>query len=191
MRYLVLIFAYLLGSVPFGIICASIFGGADPRTMGSRNIGATNVRRSAGKSAAALTLALDILKGALPVLVACALGLPEAFIAAAGFFAFLGHLYPIFLRGKGGKGVATACGLMFVLSPLATLIALLVFIIAFVVKRYVSLASMLAAISMPVSLYLLHIHGSYVGLGLIVALFIIWRHRANIKRLLSGDEAKF
>ncbi len=190
MRYLLLIFAYLLGSVPFGVICASVFGGADPRTMGSRNIGATNVRRSAGKGAAALTLALDILKGAVPVILARALGLPDHFIATAGFLAFLGHLYPLFLRGKGGKGVATACGVMFVVSPPATVIALLVFIITVALKRYVSLASILAALSMPISLYMLRIHGEYIGLGLIIALFIILRHRANIKRLLAGEEAK-
>ncbi len=190
MRYLILIVAYVLGSIPFGIISARVFGGADPRTMGSRNIGATNVRRSAGKPAAILTLILDILKGALPVLAARALGLPYAFVAAAGLLAFLGHLYPLFLGFKGGKGVATACGVMFVLSPLATLIALAVFIITAAIKRYVSLASILAAASLPVSLYVLCGPGEYLVLGFIIAIFVIFRHRANIKRLLSGKENK-
>jgi len=190
MRYLVLIAAYLLGSVPFGIIFSGIFGGADPRTMGSRNIGATNVRRSAGKAAAALTLIMDILKGAVPVLVARALGLSDVFVAMAGLLAFLGHLYPLSLGFKGGKGVATACGVMFVVSMPATLIALGVFIIAAALKRYVSLASILAAASLPVSLYLLRSRQHYFALGLIISLFVIFRHRANIKRLLAGEENK-
>lgn len=188
MRYLFLIFAYVLGSVPFGIICARIFGGTDPRTMGSRNIGATNVRRSAGRSAAALTLILDILKGALPVLAAGALGLPDEYVATAGLLAFLGHLYPVFLGFRGGKGVATACGVMFVVSPPATFIALVVFILAAAIKRYVSLASILAAASMPISLYVLQGPGDSFVLGLIIAIFVIWRHRANITRLLAGEE---
>lgn len=190
MRYLILIAAYLLGSIPFGIISARIFGGADPRTMGSCNIGATNVRRSAGKTAALLTLILDILKGALPVLAARAFGLPHAFVATAGLLAFLGHLYPIFLGFKGGKGVATACGIMFVISPLATIIALAVFIITLALKRYVSLASILAAASMPLVLYLLRSPHDYSVLGLIIAIFVVFRHRANIKRLFAGEENK-
>ncbi len=186
-RYLLPLAAYLLGSVPFGILFARLFGGADPRTMGSGNIGATNVRRAAGKAAGALTLAADILKGAAPAYVATALGLPPVYVAAAGFAAFLGHLYPLFLGFRGGKGVATACGVMFVISPLATVLALLVFIAAVAAKRYVSLGSMLAAASMPLFLYLSG-REDFVGLGVLIALFIILKHRANIRRLLAGEE---
>jgi len=155
--------------------------------MGSGNIGATNVRRAAGVAAGALTLAADILKGAAPVYVAAAPGLPPAYVAAAGLAAFLGHLYPLFLGFRGGKGVATACGVMFVISPLATVLALLVFIVAVAAKRYVSLGSMLAASSMPLFLYLAG-HEDFIGLGILIALFIILKHRANIRRLLSGEE---
>ncbi len=188
-RYLLPIIAYVLGSVPFGIIFSRLFGGKDPRTTGSRNIGATNVRRSAGKTAAALTLIADILKGAAPVYAAEALGLPSAFVAASGFAAFLGHLYPVFLGFKGGKGVATACGVMAVIAPLATVIALLVFIITVAIKRYVSLGSMLAAGSMPIILYLIGA-SEFVGLGVLIAAFITLKHRANIRRLLAGEENK-
>ncbi len=190
MRYILIIAAYILGSIPFGIICARLFGGVDPRTTGSRNIGATNVRRSAGKTAAACTLILDILKGALPVLTARAFGLPYGVIAIIGSAAFLGHLYPVFLGFKGGKGVATACGVMFVISPIATAIALCIFIIVVALKKYVSLASIAAALSMPLSLYLLRTPGDYIGLGLFIAFFIILKHKANIIRLLSGVENK-
>jgi glycerol-3-phosphate acyltransferase PlsY len=108
-------------------------------------------------------------------------------VEAAGIAAFLGHLYPLFLGFRGGKGVATACGVMFVISPLATVLALLVFIVAVAARRYVSLGSMLAASSMPVFLYLSG-HEDFVGLGVLIALFIILKHRANIRRLLAGEE---
>jgi len=186
--YLLPIIAYLLGSVPFGVILASLFHGKDPRVTGSRNIGATNVRRAAGKTAAALTLAADILKGAVPVYAAWAMALHPSIVALSGLGAFLGHLYPVFLGFRGGKGVATACGVMAVVSPLATALALVVFIITVAAKRYVSLGSMLAASSMPVFLYLLPGARDFPGLGVVIAAFIIFRHRANIKRLLQGEE---
>jgi len=188
MRYLLILLAYLLGSVPFGIIFARLLGGVDPRTTGSGNIGATNVRRAAGKTAGALTLIMDILKGAIPVIVAIKLGLPYAYVATIGLAAFLGHLYPLFLGFRGGKGVATACGVLFVISPLATVLAIAVFILTVALTKFVSLGSMLAALSMPVFLYLLLGANDYTMLGIIIAFFIILKHKGNIKRLLSGVE---
>jgi len=188
MRYILILVAYLLGSVPFGIFFARLFGGTDPRATGSRNIGATNVRRAAGSAAAALTLAMDILKGAVPGMVALKLGFPSAFVATIGLAAFLGHLYPLFLGFKGGKGVATACGVLFVISPLATILAIALFILTVVMTRFVSLGSMLGASAMPVFIYLLVDTKDYAMLGLIIAFFIIFKHRGNIKRLLAGKE---
>jgi len=188
MRYLLIPAAYLLGSVPFGIIFARICGGTDPRAVGSGNIGATNVRRAAGKGAAALTLIMDILKGALPVFAAISLGLPYAYVATIGLAAFLGHLYPIFLGFRGGKGVATACGVLFVISPLATVLAIVVFVLVVAISRFVSLGSMLAALSMPIFLYTLFGASVYTMLGVLIAIFITIKHRGNIKRLLAGEE---
>ncbi len=187
MRYVLPILGYLLGSIPFGLIFARLFGGRDPRTTGSGNIGATNVRRAAGKPAAALTLIADILKGALPTYAAVELGLPPAIVAASALGPFLGHLYPLFLGFRGGKGVATACGLMFVISPLATVLALVVFIVTVALRRYVSLGSMLAAGAMPALLFITG-REDFVGLGLIIALLIILKHRTNIRRLIAGEE---
>ena len=180
--------AYLLGSVPFGILVSRLFGGPDPRTVGSGNIGATNVRRAAGNGAGALTLAADVLKGAVPVYAARALGLPPLWVALTGLGAFAGHLYPLFLAFRGGKGVATACGVMFVISPAATLLAIVVFVIVVSATRFVSLGSMLGASAMPVLLYVLHAQREFTGLGLAVAGLILLKHRANIRRLILHEE---
>ncbi len=182
--------AYLLGSVPFGILFARLFGGADPRKVGSGNIGATNIRRAAGNLAGALTLAADILKGAVPTYLAFRLDPGVIFVSVVGFAAFFGHLFPVFLKFKGGKGVATACGVLFAVSPTATILSLFVFIIVVAVKRYVSLGSMLAAASMPVFLSFLTAARDYTPLGVFVAVFIILKHRENIKRLAAGVENK-
>ncbi|TAN61129.1 glycerol-3-phosphate 1-O-acyltransferase [bacterium] len=201
--YLLLIpFAYLLGSVPFAIIVAKAFGKADPRTVGSGNVGATNVARTAGKKAGAVTLIADILKGAVPVYLSFYFSMPSvdvpllkisptALLASlVGVSAFMGHLFPVFLKFKGGKGVATACGVMFVISPTATLLSGVVFIVAVVVKKYVSLGSMLSAAFMPVFLSFLPSKKDYVLTGVIIAVLIIWRHKENIRRLASGTENK-
>jgi len=182
--------AYLLGSVPFAVLFSRAFGGADPRTTGSRNIGATNVRRAAGKAAGALTLAADILKGTAPTYIALSLGGEPLFVSAVGLAAFLGHLFPVFLSFRGGKGVATACGVMAVISPLAVVLSAVVFAVVVKIKRYVSLGSMLSAASLPVFLTLLAPARYYVWLGVIIALFIIVKHRENIKRLAAGVENK-
>ncbi len=180
--------AYLLGSIPTGVIVTRAFGGVDPRKAGSGNIGATNVSRTSGKLAGALTLLGDILKGALPVLAAIRLGGGPLLISLVGLAAFLGHLLPVFLGFRGGKGVATACGVLAVISPVATLLSAAVFVVFAALKRYVSLASMLSAAAMPVFLYLLEDVREYAPLGLAIAVLIIIKHKDNIKRLAAGTE---
>lgn len=180
--------AYLLGSIPTGVLVSRMFGSVDPRKSGSGNIGATNVGRTSGRLAGALTLLGDILKGALPVLAVSLLGAESRFISLTGFAAFAGHLFPVFLGFRGGKGVATACGVMAVVSPLATLLSALVFVLAAALKRYVSLASMLSAAMLPVFLSFLPEDKDYVPLGAVVAVLIIIKHKENIKRLASGTE---
>lgn len=207
--------AYLLGSVPFGIVFGRLLGGVDPRTAGSMNIGATNVARTVGKAAGVLTLLFDVLKGALPTLAAFYLGgaivssysaleasggppspFPEhmnpavLIVSVTGFAAFMGHLFPVFLRFKGGKGVATACGMMFVVSPLATALSVAVFALVVLLKRYVSLASIISASLLPVFLSFIPSRKDYVMLGVVVAFFVIIKHKDNIKRLAAGVENK-
>ncbi len=182
--------AYLLGSIPTGIILSRLFGGEDPRTIGSKNIGATNVGRSAGKAAGILTLAGDFLKGAIPVYAAMSMARDERLIMLTGLAAFIGHLFPIFIGFRGGKGVATAAGVMVFISPIATLISVIVFAITLLVKRYVSLGSMLAAASLPVALSFFTNGKPYLPLGTLIAVFVILKHKDNIKRLAEGTERR-
>lgn len=187
-HYALVPLAYLLGSIPTGVLVSRAFGGTDPRKSGSGNIGATNVSRTSGKMAGALTLFGDILKGALPVLVACQLSEETLFISLVGLAAFMGHLLPVFLGFRGGKGVATACGVLVVISPAATLMSAALFAVTAALKRYVSLASMLSAAAMPVFLYLLEDVREYAPLGAAIAVLIVLKHKDNIKRLASGTE---
>lgn len=180
--------AYLLGSVPFGVFVAMALGGRDPRTLGSGNIGATNVRRSAGKVAGVITLILDALKGAVPTIIALRLTGDVTLANATGFAAFLGHLFPVFLGFKGGKGVATACGVMGAVAPLATIMSGVVFLITVVVKRFVSLGSIIAAAMLPVFLSFLPGVRGHLPLGVLIAVFVIIKHKENIKRLAAGTE---
>jgi glycerol-3-phosphate acyltransferase PlsY len=182
--------AYLLGSVPFGILVARAVGGVDPRRVGSGNIGATNVNRSAGKGAGALTLLLDLLKGAVPTYVVWRLGYSPVLVSGVGLAAFGGHLWPVFIGFKGGKGVATACGVMAAVAPLAVLFSVIVFLIAVAVKRYVSLGSILAAGMLPVFLSFLPRSKEYLPLGMLIAALVILRHSENIRRLAAGTENK-
>lgn len=189
--YLVFIpLAYLLGSIPTGVIISRLFGGVDPRTTGSKNIGATNVSRSAGKAAGLFTLAGDFLKGALPVYAAFAMGLGDRLIMLTGLAAFIGHLFPVFLGFRGGKGVATAAGVMVVISPAATLISVVVFAATLIAKRFVSLGSMLAAASLPIALSFLTKGKPYLPLGTLIAVLVILKHKDNIKRLAEGTERR-
>ena len=182
--------AYLLGSVPMGILAAKAFGGVDPRSSGSGNIGATNVGRTSGKAAGVVTLMGDVLKGAVPVFAALVLNPEPPFVAAVGLAAFLGHLWPVFLGFRGGKGVATALGVMVVIAPVATLISALVFVAVVLWKRYVSLGSMVSAAMLPVFLSFFPASKPYMPMGVAVAVLIIIRHKDNIKRLAEGKENK-
>jgi len=187
--YILIVFAYLLGSVPVGVLLARMKG-ADPRKVGSGNIGATNVMRAAGKVTGALTLVGDILKGLLPVVVAFALGEPAIVVAAVGLAAFLGHLFPLFLGFKGGKGVATALGVYLALDPFAVFITVIVFVLVLLKWRFVSLGSLVGVAAMPLLLYLLSAPDYYVYLALIIGALIFIKHKDNIRRLLAGTENK-
>jgi glycerol-3-phosphate acyltransferase PlsY len=187
--FLITLFAYLLGSVPVGVILARIKG-ADPRKVGSGNIGATNVMRAAGKTTGILTLVGDILKGFLPILIAVAFEEPILVVAAVGLAAFLGHLFPLFLKFKGGKGVATALGVYLCLDPFAVLIAVVVFVLVLIKWRYVSLGSLAGVAVIPLALYLLNAQNYYVYLALIIGTLIFIKHKDNIRRLVAGTESK-
>lgn len=187
---ILLALSYLLGSVPFGVLIAR-YKKVDIRRHGSGNIGATNVNRALGKKAGVLTLVLDCAKGALPVALAQNFTGDDFQAAGAGMAAFLGHLFPVFLKFKGGKGVATGLGVFLYATPLAALCCVAVFAVAVAVSRYVSLGSMLAALSLPLFGCLLQVPVSYGYASGAVAVLIVFKHRANIERLLAGTENKF
>lgn len=187
---LYIVIAYLVGAIPVGIILSKIKG-IDPRKTGSGNIGATNVMRAAGKAFGLLTLIGDALKGLLPVLIAINLGLPSPEVAAIGLAAFIGHLFPIYLRFKGGKGVATALGVYIAISPYAILISFIAFILVFLMWRYVSLGSLIGTGIMPFALIMLKAPIEYTCLSLVVGILIFIKHKDNIKRLVAGKESRF
>jgi len=187
--FLSVIFAYLLGSVPTGYILGSL-AGVDVRKAGSGNVGATNVARVVGKRHGIFTLVADIAKGFVPVVIALNLGLTSTATAFVGVAAFLGHLYPVFLRFQGGKGVATALGVFLGLSPWTTLVLMPIFVLVILATRVVSLSSMVAAASAPIVFWLLTSSPILTGTSVFIALMIILRHRGNIQRLLSGTEPR-
>ncbi len=187
--YFLIVFAYLLGSVPVGLLLSKIKG-ADPRAVGSGNIGATNVMRAAGKITGALTLIGDVLKGLIPVMIAFMLGETKIIVTAAGLAAFLGHLFPVFLRFKGGKGVATALGVYLGLDPFAVLIAIIIFVLTIIKWGFVSLGSLVGVAAMPLLLYFLSAPVQYIYLVLIIGALIFIKHKDNIRRLVTGTENK-
>ena len=189
--------AYLCGSIPFGLLLGRLFSGTDVRKTGSGNIGATNVARSAGAVAGILTLVLDAAKGAAPVWLARHY-FPDiaALQTLAGLGALAGHCFPVWLKFRGGKGVATAAGVFLVLCPLAGAGALLVFALVVGFWRYVSLASVSAAAAMPLLVYFLWAPHyappiSVTAGSLAVAMLIVYKHDANLQRLVEGTEPKF
>lgn len=193
-----LVLAYLFGSIPFGYLLVRIFRKQDIRATGSGNIGATNVARSGAKGLGILTLLLDLLKAFAAVKIAQHLapgmpGFPSDLAVAAGIAAILGHVFPVWLRFQGGKGVASALGVFLALAPLAALCALGVFIVFFAIFRYVSLASILAALMLPLFCMLTLPDRSPVFVGgiLFIALLVIAKHHANIARLMQGTESRF
>ena len=189
--------AYLLGSIPFGLLLAKLFGAADVRTTGSGNIGATNVARVAGPLPGILTLLLDASKGWLVVWLATRITQADAAVmVSCGFFALVGHCFPIWLRFRGGKGVATAAGIFAALCPEALLAALILFVVVVWFWRFVSLGSLAAAASIPLLVYLLwaphFAPPPIVDIGTIaIAALVIYQHRGNIGRLAQGEEPKF
>ncbi|HKK01287.1 MAG TPA: glycerol-3-phosphate 1-O-acyltransferase PlsY [Desulfuromonadales bacterium] len=189
---LTLIAAYLIGSIPTGVVLTRLSGAEDVRKSGSGNIGATNVYRVAGRRLGILTLLGDVLKGLVPLwYLGTSFHLPDARLALVAAALFLGHLYPIYLRFKGGKGVATALGVLLVLSPLAIVPALLIFAGVLWRWRYVSAASVSAAASIPLLVWLFERSLPTTAAALFIAVMVIVRHRVNIKRLLDGTENRF
>jgi acyl phosphate:glycerol-3-phosphate acyltransferase len=186
--------AYLIGSLSFAVIVSRLMGLNDPRTYGSGNPGATNVLRSGNKAAAVLTLLLDALKGFLPVVLVKAFGAPygldEGTLALVGLAAFLGHLWPVFFRFKGGKGVATAAGVLLGLNPWLGLATLATWVIVAFFLRYSSLAAIAAAVFAPFYQVLGWGGGPVAVVVFAMGALLIWRHSANIQKLLKGTESK-
>ena len=194
------VLAYLLGSLSFAVIVSKFMGLSDPRSYGSKNPGATNVLRSGNKKAAVLTLLFDAVKGWVPVAIlihfGAAYGLAEGVAAAAGLAAFLGHLYPIFFKFEGGKGVATALGVLMGVSPLLGLAVAITWLGIAWYFRYSSLAALLAAVLAPVYYAmaadgpLWDFNGAIFGMLCVMGILLVWRHRDNVNRLLAGTETK-
>jgi glycerol-3-phosphate acyltransferase PlsY len=190
--YLLLIIAsYFIGAIPTGVVLARAFSGKDIRQEGSGNIGATNVTRVLGKKLGALTLVGDLLKGFLPVCVGSYLVSSLNVVCLMGCAAFMGHLFPVYLKFKGGKGVATALGVFLYLSPIVILIEIIIFVFVVGIWKYVSLGSLIAAASMPLLLVVIGSPKPVVLLSMAFALLIFIKHKTNIQRLLNGTENKF
>ena len=180
---------YLLGSLPFAVIVSRAFGLADPRSFGSKNPGATNVLRSGNKLAAALTLLGDAAKGLLAMGLARLIGADETGAAIAGIAAFLGHIFPVFLRFKGGKGVATALGVLTGFSGWLALACAITWLLVAFITRYSSLAALSAAAVAPLAAWVLV--GREVAVAvLLMSLLLVWRHKENIRKLLAGTEGR-
>jgi glycerol-3-phosphate acyltransferase PlsY len=191
---LAVVAAYLVGSLSFAVIVSRVMGLADPRSYGSGNPGATNVLRSGSKAAAIATLLLDALKGWLPVLLAQrfgpAHGLGDGTIALVGLAAFIGHLWPIFFRFKGGKGVATAAGVLLGVNPLLGLATLATWLVIAFFFRYSSLASLVSAAFAPFYQLLIWGGGPIALAVAVMSLLLVWRHAGNLRKLMNGTESK-
>ena len=186
------LFGDLLGSVPTGLILTKLFSKVDPRKIGSKNIGATNIFRTAGKALGILTLVGDLLKGAAPVVIAIQWGESDLWIAISGLSPFLGHIFPIFLGFKGGKGVATALGVYMVISPIAVFIEFLIFAGIVWKWRFISLGSIICATTIPILIaYFRSDSQAYFIVSVMMAALILYRHQSNISRLLQGTEKKW
>jgi glycerol-3-phosphate acyltransferase PlsY len=188
--FIVIAIAYLLGSIPFALLMARRWSATDLRRVGSGNLGAANVMRASGVRAGVLVALLDMLKGALSVLVAERLSPSAAAPAVAGLAAIVGHIYPVWLRFRGGKGVATACGVFSILTPLAVPPALAVFIAAVSITKYISLGSVLASIALPPLAYVAGGRAPVVAAASAAAIIIVFRHRSNVARLRAGTERR-
>ena len=186
----VIILAYLIGSIPFALILARRWGAPDLRSVGSGNLGAANVMRTSGVAAGVLVAALDMAKGAASVWLAARASTDAAVPAAAGLAAILGHIYPVWLRFRGGKGVATACGVFTVLTPLAIPPALAIFTAVVWRTKYISLGSVVASIVLPPLAYALGSPAPAVLAAIAASIIIVFRHRSNVVRLRTGTERR-
>ena len=190
MNVLWIVGAYLMGSIASAVVVARLMGLPDPRTQGSGNPGATNVLRLGGKKAAALTLLGDVLKGVIPVLAASLAGLPETGVALVALAAFLGHLYPVFFGFKGGKGVATAFGVLVAGAPLLGLAILATWLAVAFATRISSLSALTAAALAPLYAHWLGLAPVWTVVSAVIAVLVFWRHRSNIRNLLAGREGR-
>jgi glycerol-3-phosphate acyltransferase PlsY len=188
---LIIAAAYLIGSIPFALLLARRWGAEDLRRIGSGNLGAANVLRASGLTAGVLVAALDIAKGAVSVVLAQRLGGAGPGPAAAGVAAIVGHVYPVWLGFRGGKGVATACGVFTVLTPLAVPPALAIFLASVWVTKYISVGSVLASVALPPVAYVTGSSGPVVAAAVAVSALIVFRHRSNLARLREGTERRF
>jgi glycerol-3-phosphate acyltransferase PlsY len=181
--------AYLIGSISSAIIICRLMGLPDPREQGSGNPGATNVMRIGGKKAAAITLLGDMLKGLIPVYAANVLELPAELVAATGLAAFMGHLYPVFFGFKGGKGVATSVGVLLGFSWVLGFAFMATWFLIYKLGKISSLSALIASILSPVFAWFIAGNEAIVAASLIMTVFLLWRHKGNIQRLLAGEES--
>ncbi len=188
-----IVLAYVIGSIPFGLIIGKVFYRADIREHGSKNIGATNAYRTLGLVAGISVLLADFLKGFVPVLLAKSIVRPDLIPLVGvltGIAAIAGHSYSIFLRFSGGKSISTAAGFIFALWPVVLISLLLIWIVIVAVTRYVSVASIVVAVMLPILVTIIYPRTEYTILTIIVAILLVYRHRSNIARLLAGNELK-
>jgi len=190
-EFLLALLAYLVGSIPVGLIVGRLVKGVDIRDYGSGNIGTTNAMRVLGGGWAAVVFIVDAAKGFVPVVVSLRAGIDPAAIALVAFLAVAGHNWPVYLGFRGGKGVATSLGVLLGISPATTLVALVVWVAVVLVSRYASLSSMLGLASTPLALYLFGLPVEFVVLGGVLFVTAVVRHHANIRRLLAGEELRF
>ena len=186
----VILLCYLFGSIPFGLIAGKLVKGIDIRNVGSGNIGATNVLRAVGPIPALIVFLLDVFKGAGAVLLCRYLGMNEYLIVLGGIAALVGHTCSVFLGFKGGKGVATLLGLVIGINPIMVAVALGIWIIVVAITRYVSLGSIIASLTTSIIICFIKLHPIYKIVFLLVSLFVVIKHKDNIKRLINGTENK-
>lgn len=187
-----IILAYFIGSISFGILLSKIFKIQDPRSFGSKNPGATNVMRSGKKFVALLTLLGDMLKGTLVVLIAkYYLNFNDDQVLLIAAAVFMGHLFPVYYQFKGGKGVATALGVLLAIESSIAILVLLIWLIVFLVSRISSLSAITAALCLPIIAFFMHIDQNFLWLSLFLSMFLIYRHKENIKNLLEKKESNF
>ena len=189
--FCLIVLTYFIGAIPSGVWIGKIFKGVDVRDYGSKNSGATNSYRVLGAKLGVVVLVMDILKGFIPLYIASRLNLKNDDLVILGLVAILAHTFSCFISFKGGKGVATSLGVFLFLIPIITLILLIIFILVAYFTRYISLASITAAFLLPIFTFFTHRDTYLFALSAIIAIFVIYRHKTNISRLLSGTENKF